>query len=34
VRQIAINEYNTVDAVINEFVEAIVALGPNPFKGF
>ncbi|MBU1546238.1 MAG: hydrogenase iron-sulfur subunit [Proteobacteria bacterium] len=34
VRQIAINEYNTVDAVINEFVEAIVDLGPNPFKGF
>ena len=34
VRQIAINEYNKVDAIINEFVEAIVDLGPNPFKGF
>ena len=34
VRQIAINEYNKVDEIINEFVEAIIALGPNPFKGF
>ncbi|MFZ5776482.1 MAG: FAD-dependent oxidoreductase [Thermodesulfobacteriota bacterium] len=34
VKQIAINEYHKVDEVINEFVEEIVNLGPNPFKGF
>jgi len=34
VRQVAINEYNRVDEVINEFVQEIVDLGPNPFKGF
>lgn len=33
-RQIAINEYDKVNDVINEFVEEIVGMGPNPFKGF
>jgi quinone-modifying oxidoreductase subunit QmoB len=34
VRQIAINEYDKVGDIINEFVEEVIALGPNPFKGF
>lgn len=34
VRQVAINEYNKVDEIINEFVEEVIELGPNPFKGF
>ncbi len=34
VRQVAISEWDTVPAVINEFVEEIKGLGPNPFKGF
>lgn len=33
-RQIAISDYNKIPEIINEFVEEIVALGPNPFKGF
>jgi len=32
--QIAITEYDRVADVINEFVEEIIELGPNPFKGF
>ena len=34
VRQVAISDYDKVPAIINEFVEEIVAMGPNPFKGF
>jgi len=34
VRQIAINEYDKVPQILDELVEGIVALGPNPFKGF
>ncbi|MBU4154179.1 MAG: hydrogenase iron-sulfur subunit [Proteobacteria bacterium] len=34
VRQVAISDYDTVSDVINEFVEEIKGLGPNPFKGF
>ena len=34
VRQVAINEYNKIPEIINEFVEEIVEMGPNPFKGF
>jgi quinone-modifying oxidoreductase subunit QmoB len=33
-RQVAITDYNTIPDVINEFVEEIIELGPNPFKGF
>ncbi len=32
--QIAITDYDTVPDVINKFVEDIIELGPNPFKGF
>lgn len=32
--EIAIDEYDKVTQIINEFVESIDALGPNPFKGF
>jgi len=32
--QIAITEYDKVADVINAFVEEIIELGPNPFKGF
>jgi quinone-modifying oxidoreductase subunit QmoB len=32
--QIAIDEYDKAPAVIQEFVETIEGLGPNPFKGF
>jgi len=34
VTQVAINEYHKIPEIINEFVEEIVELGPNPFKGF
>lgn len=34
VREIAINEYHKVGDIINDFVEEVIALGPNPFKGF
>ena len=34
VRQVAINEYHKVPEIIEEFVEEIKELGPNPFKGF
>lgn len=33
-KQIAITDYDTVPAILDEFVEEILALGPNPFKGF
>jgi quinone-modifying oxidoreductase subunit QmoB len=32
--QVAIDEYDKVPGMINEFVEMIEELGPNPFKGF
>ncbi len=34
VRQVAITDYDEVGKVIDEFVEEIKELGPNPFKGF
>ncbi|MGI6655938.1 MAG: FAD-dependent oxidoreductase [Desulfobulbus sp.] len=34
VRQIAISDYDQIPAIIDEFVEEIVEMGPNPFKGF
>ncbi len=34
VREIAISDYDKLPAIIDEFVEEIVAMGPNPFKGF
>jgi len=34
VRQIAISDYDKIPQIIEEFVEEIVELGPNPFKGF
>ncbi|HIJ79989.1 MAG: hydrogenase iron-sulfur subunit [Desulfobulbaceae bacterium] len=33
-RQVAINEYDKIGDIINEFVEEVIELGPNPFKGF
>ena len=32
--EIAIDEYDKVPQIVNEFVESIEAMGPNPFKGF
>ena len=32
--QIAIDEYDKIPKIVNEFVEMIEDLGPNPFKGF
>jgi quinone-modifying oxidoreductase subunit QmoB len=32
--EIAIDEYDKVPGVINEFVEDVVGMGPNPFKGW
>jgi quinone-modifying oxidoreductase subunit QmoB len=32
--EIAIDEYDKLPSMINEFVETIEGLGPNPFKGF
>jgi quinone-modifying oxidoreductase subunit QmoB len=34
VKQVAINEYHKIPEIINGFVEEIIDLGPNPFKGF
>ena len=34
VRQVSIADYDQIPAIIDEFVEEIVAMGPNPFKGF
>jgi quinone-modifying oxidoreductase subunit QmoB len=34
VREIAISDYDKIPGIIDEFVEEIVAMGPNPFKGF
>jgi len=32
--EIAIDEYDKIPKIINDFVESVEALGPNPFKGF
>jgi quinone-modifying oxidoreductase, subunit QmoB len=32
--QVAITEYDRIPKLINDFVDEIVDLGPNPFKGF
>lgn len=32
--QVAIDEYDKVPGMIDEFVDAITKLGPNPFKGY
>ncbi|MDZ7642390.1 MAG: hydrogenase iron-sulfur subunit [Desulfurivibrio sp.] len=34
VRQVAITDYDQVSGVIDEFIEEIKEMGPNPFKGF
>ena len=34
VREIAISDYDKLPAIIDEFVEEVIAMGPNPFKGF
>ncbi len=34
VQQVAISDFNEVSTVLQEFVEEIIELGPNPFKGF
>jgi quinone-modifying oxidoreductase subunit QmoB len=34
VNQVAINDYHKIPQIINDFVEEIVEMGPNPFKGF
>ncbi|MDH3329062.1 MAG: FAD-dependent oxidoreductase [Desulfobulbaceae bacterium] len=34
VRQIAISDYDKIPGIIEEFVEEIIEMGPNPFKGF
>jgi quinone-modifying oxidoreductase subunit QmoB len=31
---IAIDEYDKIPQIINDFVESIEEMGPNPFKGF
>jgi quinone-modifying oxidoreductase subunit QmoB len=33
-KQIAITDYDKIPGIINEFVEEIIEMGPNPFKGF
>jgi quinone-modifying oxidoreductase subunit QmoB len=32
--EIAIDEYDKIPQIINDFVEKVEAMGPNPFKGF
>ena len=34
VEQIAISDYDKIPGIIDEFVESIIEMGPNPFKGF
>ena len=34
VTQVAISDYHKIPSIINDFVEEVVELGPNPFKGF
>jgi len=33
-QQVAISDFNEVTTVLQDFVEEIIAMGPNPFKGF
>ncbi|GAB6192491.1 hypothetical protein JCM39068_22400 [Desulfocastanea catecholica] len=33
-REVSIDDYHKIPQIINEFVEKIVELGPNRFKGF
>lgn len=32
--QVAITDYDKIPQIVNDFVEEIVEMGPNPFKGF
>ena len=32
--QVAIDEYDTVPGLIDQFMDMIVKIGPNPFKGY
>ncbi|RWX48051.1 putative adenylylsulfate reductase-associated electron transfer protein QmoB [Candidatus Electrothrix marina] len=32
--QVAISDYDKIPGIIDEFVESIIEMGPNPFKGF
>ncbi len=32
--QVAIDEYDQIPKIINDFMDEILELGPNPFKGF
>ena len=32
--EIAIDEYDKIPQIINDFVKSVEDLGPNPFKGF
>jgi quinone-modifying oxidoreductase, subunit QmoB len=34
VEQVAISDYDKLPKIIDEFVESIIEMGPNPFKGF
>ncbi len=34
VNEIAITDFDKVGPIVQEFVEQIIELGPNPFKGF
>jgi quinone-modifying oxidoreductase subunit QmoB len=32
--EVAIDEYDKLPKIINDFVDSIIEMGPNPFKGF
>jgi len=32
--QVAIDDYDRIPEIIDSFVEDIIKLGPNPFKGY
>jgi len=32
--QVAITDYDKIPMILNDFVDQIVEMGPNPFKGF
>ena len=32
--EVAIDDYDKLPRMINEFVELVEGMGPNPFKGF
>jgi len=34
VHQLAINEYDQIPGLLNEFMEKIEEVGPNPYKGW